>query len=348
MTSWQKSSLTWQLASYIIDAMKLKQLIKNRFYENHLQANKRVKDDFAVLDKYVTEMFPDQVTINNVVKSLSFDDKKYNFNYNVRFLPFHTNDTEWLATYMQKALSQLLSLKPNEKNNKPVLPFCSLAPRNFFYSPYYEAIPVSHRNVVKYIKYSPKFAEVLNDYEKNLTTAYITNFGYENGYDFYLSADKKRACLKSNQCDVLFRETVVDAMHSLGLKKDNVETSLETNAHLWRKPMMCRAFYNEKTLFTLDQFKLLEAGNPALYQDLMSKENRYLRTWIRLRENEYCKKHGKTMKRLGIATTSLELTPSQFAEVSAKNEELGAEYELTNLRALHSVEDLERNQGRML
>ena len=63
---------------------------------------------------------------------------------------------------------------------------------------------------------------------------------------------------------------------------------------------------------------------------------------------EYCKKHGKTMKRLGIATTNLELTPSQFAEVSAKNEELSAEYELTNLHALSSVEDLERNQGRML
>ena len=324
--------------------MKLKEVIKNRFYQKHLQNSTRVAQDFEFLDKHVADVFPNQNTINHLFKGLNFADKEFKFNYNVRILPFYTRDTEWMSSYMERAISQLVSLKDNEKANKEVLPFNSLDSRTFFYSPYFQSIPASRRNIAKYITFSPKYAQCRDEFEQNLTVGYINGLSYENGYDFYLTAGQKETCLNSNDCDKNFRSSVIDAMTSLGLGKENIEAGLEMNAHLWRKPMMCRAFYNEKSLFLPEQLQLLQDTNPALHKDLMDKENQYLRVWIRLRENEYYQRHGKVMEKLGIRTVDMKLNPQQLAELNKQNQQLSADYDLANIRALNFVEDLQRMQ----
>ena len=60
--------------------MKLKEVIKNRFYQKHLQNSTRVAQDFAFLDKHVADVFPNQNTINHLFKGLNFGDKEFKFN----------------------------------------------------------------------------------------------------------------------------------------------------------------------------------------------------------------------------------------------------------------------------
>ena len=76
----------------------------------------------------------------------------------------------------------------------------------------------------------------------------------------------------------------------------------------------------------------------------MDKENQYLRVWIRLRENEYYQRHGKVMEKLGIRTVDMKLNPQQLAELNKQNQQLSADYDLANIRALNFVEDLQRMQ----
>jgi len=319
--------------------MKLKEFVKKRFFEKHLQQNVRLVKEFNFLDQYVEDIFPDQHIINSVVEYLSPKDKNYNFNYNVSFLPFHTNDDEWLASYTERAVSQLCSLKEDEKQDKEILPFCSLEPRNLLYSPFYEATPVNRQSIMKYIKFSPKFAEKRDAYEQKVTLAYINNLMHDDKYNFYLSAEEKTKCMNNVNCDKKFRNHVVDAMSSLGMGEKNIEASLEINAKVWRKAMMCRAFYNEKSIFSQQQLRALKKGNSELYKDLMDKENQYLRVWIRLREFEYYQENAKVIDSLGI-NSNKKLNAEQFVELNSKKKQLESEYELIKIRVLHALEDM--------
>lgn len=321
--------------------MKLRKLLKDRFCAKYLQQNPTLANNFKILDLFLDDVFPSQNIINNVIGSLTPTDRNFNFNYNVRCLPFRTRDTEWLTNYMGRAISQLLSLKHDEKNNKDLLPFRSLDQRNFFYSPYVEALPVKNKHITKYIKYSPKFADKRDEFECNLTLGYLANLMNQNSYDFYLTAEEKDNCFNSVDCDKIFRNAVVDAMHSLGVSKENTEASLELNAHLWRKSMICRAFYNSMPSFTPDEICYLKAHDGELYRNLMDKENQCLKLFVRLREDEYCRKHKGIMQKVGLTTKGLELTPAQLKKLTEEKVILDRQYEIMKNKAVKVLQNFQ-------
>ena len=321
--------------------MKLKELLKKRFYESHLQQNQMMANDFRILDTLLPDIFPSQNITNQVINGLSHDDKNFKFNYNVRCLPFHLHDDEWMENYMKRAISQILSLQGNErKNNKEVLPFLSLDQHSFYYSPYWTPGPVKAKSITKYIKYSPKYVAKRDEFEQSVAVAYMTNLICDRNYDFYLSAENKDKCLKSPDCDIIFRSTVIDAMHSIGISKENTEKSLEINAHLWRKSMMCRAFYNEKSILSQDQLHLLKNGNYEIYKNLMDKENLLLRAF----EHEYYQRNKNVIKKVGGAIPGMELTPAKVTELKEQIKVLTAQYQAANYKAVNVVASLQNMQ----
>ena len=320
--------------------MKLRQLLNKKFYEKQLK-DPRVCKDFAFLDSHIDDIFPNQDTINQVVNRLSYYNKKFNFSYNILLLPFHTRDAEWFVNYIEVALSQLLSLKKGEENNRDVLPFCNIDNCDYNYSPYYYAIPVSRQNLINYVKTSPKLAEKIDEYERNVTAGYINNLICANGHNFHMTSEGKEKLMNSTNCDINFRDNVIEAISSLGMHKENIEDSLELNAKVWRKPMMRRAFYNEKSLFSKEQIQLLRDGNPVLFKNYIDKENEYMMSWIRLREHEYCQVYSKIFNRLGLATTDIVMNATQIEEVNEKNQKLDNDYNLVLFQVLNSVSDLE-------
>lgn len=326
--------------------MKLKKLLKERFCQANLRLDANLKNDFAVLDQFVADFFPDYGEINKLLKGLKMSDKNFTCFYNANFLPFHTRDNEWLANYVERALSQLYSLSKNLKNSKKesakkILPFRNLSKDYLYFTPYRCITPVDFKSIQKYVKLSPKFNEKRCEYEQDLTTVYLNNWMIGSNTDFYCNADEKARIKKAPNYDKLLRENVLGAMKALGVNKKSAETSLELNGNSWREVSMYKAFYNEKGFFNKEQLKFLARKNLPLLSDLLNKELEYAETWVRLRKNEYYETHKNLINELGLTNHYKKLSSKQLAELRANNQQRGDLYEIALHKAMMIIADNE-------
>lgn len=326
--------------------MKLKNLLKERFCQVNLRLNENLKNDFAILDQFVADFFPDKEEIKKLFKGLTISDKNFTYYYNANFLPFHTRDNGWLADYVERALSQLYSLSKDTRNAKKesakkILPFRNLSKDYLYFTPYRCVTPVDFKSIEKYVKLSPKFNEKRCEYEQDLTTVYLDNWLVGNTSDFYRTADAKARIKKAPNYDKLLRENVLGAMKTLGVNKKSAEISLELNGNSWREVSMYKAFYNEKGVFNKEQLKFLAKKNFPLLSDLLNKELEYAETWVRLRKNEYYEAHKGLIDELGLSNHHKRLSSKQLANLRAQNQQREEQYEIASHKAMMIISDNE-------
>ena len=267
--------------------MKLKNIIIKK--ANCITLNSSEKKYFRVLDKYVVDIFPCQGVTNENLKKLLTEGKN-KLDYNNLFpylLPMHTNDSAWLAKYLDVSchflqMEPFLTDKKINSNKICQIPF----------------------NVIeKYIAESPKFEHYRSKYEQDVIKSCIevthdiekTNNGVNNfAYDDY------------------FRSRVIYNCLRLGIERTPVEKCLESNAHLWRKKVMYITFGNQMKInhpnyLNQEKRELLHKFNSEEWEGFVNKEMKYMHLWICKREYDYYQRHKNSINKVGTATRCMKL-----------------------------------------
>lgn len=326
---------------------KLQHFLSHRFYQKQLDKNTKLGQDFQFLDQYLDEFFPTQNYINATMKNLEWLDRDYHTIFNIRFLPFHTRDEIWLARYVEKSLSQLLCFENNQGdlgaiNHRKELPYATLNEDKWLVDLVYRNMPVEFSSIRKYVEVSPKFDAKRCEYEQGVVRGYMRNWLSDcQANDFFMKGEDKVRLANNLNCDKKFRNKVSQAMASLGIDKDSVEAGIELNADLWRKNLMRRAFYNEKTKLEHDQLETLFKYDFPVLKDLLVNEYRNLDTWVQLREYDYYQDHKAVIDQLGTATPSMKLNPDEAMKLRIKNRQFDYKYESAMFNGLMSVMDCE-------
>lgn len=298
--------------------MKLKQFITNNIIAKHFDLNKR--KCFKILDKYIGNMFPGPEEVSQILKKImeSIENKKGHQLDNMpmaSLVLLHTRDEDWLAKYIRIYASyyQCESILTNQEGK-------------------ITNIEIPFEVAKKYVKVSPKFNQYRQKLERDLVKSCIE----------YGEIDMEKQGLQNSVVyDELLRSRVVMNALKMGIGRDTIETGLERNASVWRKPAMYRTFINQAkskkpNYLTDSQRDILYKYDENEWEHFIINELQYMHYWVCNRENEYYQKYKKVIDQVGTATPSMKLSKFQLGMVkvnmeSAKNKynnalELSNEY----------------------
>lgn len=302
---------------------KLNQIKTGNFQSEHLKVCK-------LLDDCLYAVFPKQDYIANNLKGLPLKDKIYVNYYNKAFLPYHTRDTYWLASYLDQIYYSLecarkTRLQGTVTTNVKRLPL---------------------KLIQEYIENSPKFDVLRCQYEHNLVQAYILVTRNTETDDFYMKSLSKVRERCDENYDELFRERVIGAMKYLGVDAYNAEVGLEINGELWQHEVRTQTFVNRYHAGGLSKLisynGTLATHLPNKWKRLSAVENKFFICWSMLREYEYFSAHREIINRLGTYNSKVRLTPEKAQKLAVEVNSLGFEYECLLADAVQSIDSVNK------
>lgn len=158
-----------------------------------------------ILEKASKNFFPEKGNW----RSTCFDRPK---DYNMRNLPCHLNDNEWLA--------KMLQIKHN---------------LNY----------ISYKKILDFVNNSELFNELRHNYELEIVRWQI-DWMRNDGENWVIDESLGGDCFSwTPLCDIAFRKGIVDTLTAIGMNREAIEEGVEKNADMWRDGYMNLAFSNE-------------------------------------------------------------------------------------------------------
>lgn len=108
--------------------------------------------------------------------------------------------------------------------------------------------------------------------------------------------------------DIAFRLGIVNTLISIGMNREAIEKGIESNASLWRRQIMEKAFKNryEPSLRFM------------LYADSISACPReYIDAWVKLRLYEYYRRHKNSVDRYGSGVPEMNISLEEVQKLQA-------------------------------
>ncbi|MBQ7973723.1 MAG: hypothetical protein IJ295_02090 [Clostridia bacterium] len=277
---------------------------------------------FQILDDILGLIFPDKNQIIANLKTLKRSDKRQRFDkdglpiendflfeYNQKTLCFFSRSPEVLVKYINKILKEIRAgqvANQSRENNQPV-----------------QKIPFIDEDVIiDYINKSENFKKRMDEYEFTVVTELINSALDENVDSFCISREQKMKMAKYSDYDEVFRNRIISAVDFMGMGTDFAEDCLEIRRDLWLENVrqktfannICRAHANK-----INQQKVfLKEQKPELFQDLLGLRESVYQSWCTLREQEYCRKHHKVVKKWRENDSVAQLSLKQLEDLRYK------------------------------
>lgn len=175
-------------------------------------------------------------------------------------LPCHLHDDAWLSRYIVKT------------NEGPML---------------------DTKAVLEYLKSSNSFNQRRHDYELTIVKWQIewnlkgkARWVHDGKIDY-------DSLLDMEDCDLVFRQGVIDTLVAIGLSKDVVEEGLERFAYIWQEPVMLAAYRNQT-------MALRENCDDSIEDAVLGIDDEYLESWLKLRKYDYYHDHINAVQTYGV------------------------------------------------
>lgn len=292
--------------------MKLKNIMPDNFQQSHLQ--NMTNEYFHILDNHLDFLFLGKSFSKEIIKELKYDDKKISRIYDVRYLPFRIYDNEWLVKYI------------NKKYNDELKSILNITRRGAL-SETLKYVPVDY--IKLYVENSPIFEQKRCDFQRNLVIAYL-QVSQTCCDDFYADIETKKREIKSPEYDVLLRERVVNAMKYLGLNKDIVENTIESNKNLWynttRKLTFINVFNQKRLLLSQKERSMLLKKSPVAARNLVNTENKLFQSWNALCDIKYNQRHQSVIKQTKTATVNMKNNADSEYKLVVNTQKLSYQY----------------------
>lgn len=294
--------------------MKLKSMMVDNF---ELARLRKLRDEyFQILDNHLNYLFLGKAFARQSVQELKRDDKKITRIYNDRYLPFHTQDNNWLVKFINKKYNNDLKIINNLTKR-------GVATEKIKY------VPVDY--IQAYVGKSSRFDQKRREYEGNLIGAYLDIGMSSQENDFYANVETKKQEQKNANFDFLFRNRVVNAMKYLGIKDNTIESVIELKSDLWRDKARKLAFvntFNKRRIMLKQQDRIfLEKHNPLAVRKLRIAENSLFKSWNALRDMKYYKQHKTVIDSMKIATPYMKINPELEYKLTVNTQKLGYQYQ---------------------
>lgn len=194
--------------------------------------------------------------------------------YTAEYLPYHTRDNAWLSKYFAS-----LTAKYNE--------------------------PIDFQHISKYVAESAMFDGYRSIYEQDLIRAEIKHQ--------MKTVEQDHAGL-TMELDDFFRHTILDHMSCFGLDQHTVETVLESNAGIWRRPAMIKTF--EQQFYPQHDMVIFNTQkSPDEWKNLIAFKQVHQDAWLRYREYAYYQQHKDIIDELGLANENMTMKPRMVAKL---------------------------------
>ena len=263
---------------------KLSKLIDN-FKQKHLsEQTVRMLKDYEFLRAYLPKVFPDEESIEILSLIQPSAENKDIKSYTEDFLPLHSQDTEWMAKYINKSIK-------NDMKNGADLP------------------KVKFDNIQSFVEVDPEFKDERDRYERDLTFVEIENLlidrKTDDQSDYKAMQDRVN---KSFHVEETFRHEILRKLTNFGLDSHNIETTLETYAEIWRSEAMDKTYINR----FIRPLVLAKNHIPAhQYVEILDKISALRPEWKNLREKHYYDKHERIIDELGLATENMKMSKEE-------------------------------------
>ena len=189
-------------------------------------------------------------------------------------LPFHLNDINWLANYLVTFLK-----KAEPKVNFDVA------------------------EIQEFITTSPAVAQARTNFEQTVVKTLI-KINMEKGLGRLIGKRSRQRNLTSYE--EIFRNKILCCADTLGADHHNAEITLESNANLWRKQNMQRAFAEF-------YYPAIERPiNEVDFNNWRSLAEDHYQEWIKCREYEYYTKHRNVLIEAGPDAVTENMMISQI------------------------------------
>ena len=310
--------------------MKLKKLVAQKIAEHN--QNKEEKEIFAVLDQYLDYIFriDKQEMLANMKKlnpKHKYSHQKYH-NLTAYDLQFHTQDNEWLTMYTRhivnfySAIREKIGAEPIENSGRKEFPVAV---------------------VEKYVATSPKFAQKRDEYAQAVVQACIIVHRNEE-QDFICDRGAMQEERTDKFYDNKFRNRIIEAMTSISISENNIETALELNHDLWLRQTRWQTFNNNKELDLKGaEREFMYHRQPYDMQVLDQLDNQLFEKWNQLKDCKYYEAHREVIDRLGTAKPNMKLNAKEKTKLMNEVMELGHTYNQHVAKCLadyHALKDL--------
>lgn len=243
------------------------------------------KIDFYSIYEALPVIFPDEKQIRKDLISLDdLNEKQKNElqqrdYYNAKFLSYHLYDTPWLTNYVAKIVDEI------NFNKKPI----------------------NVANVQSYVEKGKSFDFARKQYMARYIKEKICHMMIKPEAD-----DLFVKCGFANynhriDCDEHFREVMRVMLTAQNkLPAHAVEVGLETNANIWRKKTMLKAFNNYYNVVHLRVLHHAKVNLEAI--ELKNTLKTLRKAWLERREYDYYQKHKAIIDELDLATDSMKIS----------------------------------------
>lgn len=276
--------------------MKLRNLL-DVFHPKDLASDQAtLQRDFGILSNYLGIMFPFDIEITRFMVNLEKNQKKVNHPFVDEFLPFHTQDKEWLAKYLYKLVSDLLKKDKQflqhfvlDKSNEKKLGKIKL-----------HQLPVIKYKSVKEFVATKKFDNARNDYEENFTRSLI---------DFLINNSNPQLSQQENNVDEIFYQEVMNTTRKIGINPRCAISSLEKNTDLWLQETMTDAFYSRYTLIPFIEKRMTDRFH---WDQILNQRENFKEIWLQKQLYQYYQYHKITREKLGLAIPKMKISENNL------------------------------------
>lgn len=292
-------------------------LLKNGY--SNLQAG-HMRKCFYALDNVIDGIFPDADFIKRNLIDLRCSDKQVKNSLNPFYMPFHTRDADWMASFIDNATYKQLKEKGNS---------------------------VSFAAIKAYVQCAKEYHTRCSIYERNIVKSYIELLKGSETDAFMISKDSKEKFLKQPDYDIRFYQKVANAMRALEMPEASIERGLELNADLWREDAKKIAFENSyvpKNKNKIEQNKnLLKKHAPEKFSQVLRTKHDLYELWSILRDYQYYLNHKDVIERTKTKTPSMCLTQEEAKRIKELVDMLSVEYEFALIEAAAEIDEILSN-----
>jgi len=211
---------------------------------------------------------------------------------NRKFLPCHLRDYVWLSKLMQKELET-------------------------------KSVHIPANLIKSFMINSQEFNDRRYNYELEIVRWQIE--WMDNGGEHWLvPADfGGDFWMHGGNCDICFRQGVVETLTAIGMAKYVVEQGLEIYSHLWREKYMSLAFENRYNP-TINNFLRKSRIEPLPALDEGHKE-----MWLKVRRYKYYLEHKNVLDELKLMSPDMLMSQEEIRKILVKLKVTNIQREMT-------------------
>lgn len=272
----KKNADLWERMNARLDDISTRLLNVDERMETFEVAMEEVLIDTKV-KQFLPVLFPDQAAVNATIDKTLNNYQVQNQpikNYTEKYLPYHTNDNEWLANYTAAVI--------NHSNYK------------IYLNPW---------GVQSYIEKSADFDQARRNYQERLVKACIH---HEVGETLVQKLPTVGPAGEMLEYDEIVPFQVESKARALGIDYMFAREVMATNHKMWRQQAMLKTFRDYYYPY-LKKPRSYQPNleNPDAEMQLWNLKQAHEELWLKNREYEYYQKHQDLVDKLGLVTPNM-------------------------------------------